>query len=178
MYVCAVFTYSWSPHQNAIKSSPLPHSLCPPTLQLLCPGTFFLISHSDSLAAQIPLRHHKLQPSENSCEWRFKKKNTLWAIFTYLISRRFLFLLLPPNLGIISVGFLDFDCGNFDHDGATEPRGFKARCPGGGRSGKYEQQKPRIKTWPQLPAGTRWQPHTLVRTRLLLVSGTILLVSN
>lgn len=64
-----------------------------------------------------------------------ENKTHFEQFLTYLISGRF-FLSLPPNLGIISVGFLDFGCGNFDHDGATEPRGFKARCPSGGRSGK------------------------------------------
>lgn len=44
-----------------------PLSLCSPTLQLLCPGTFFLIRHPDSLATQFPLRHQKLWSSDSPC---------------------------------------------------------------------------------------------------------------
>lgn len=90
-------------------------------------------------------------------------------------------MLLRPHLGIILVGdFLDFTCvcGGFDHDAATEPQGFKARCPGGGGSGKNQQQQPKIQTGPQLPAGKRHQHHTPVRTELLFVSGAIMSVSN
>lgn len=85
-------------------------------------------------------------------------------------------LLLPPHFGIISVFwffFLILPVFVWGHAGATEPQGFKARCPGGGR--------PRRNEWlPQLPAEKHRQPQprTLVRTTLSLVFETILFVSN
>lgn len=50
-----------------------PLSLRSPTLQLLCPGTFVLIQHSDSLATQIPLRHQKLWSSDSPCGCSLKE---------------------------------------------------------------------------------------------------------